>query len=66
MAKNGGKKAHGIIPMRDSGRSEIECGFEDGAAMNANKRYTIKGIGLGKALNVVEMEKPRILVHATG
>lgn len=66
MAKNGGKEAHGIIPRRDSGRSEMECGVEDGEAMNADKRYTIKGIGLGKALNVVEMEKPKILAHATG
>lgn len=66
VAKNGGKEAHGIIPMRDSGRSEMECGFEDGVAMNANKKYMIKGIGLGKALNVVEMEKSRILAHAIG
>lgn len=64
MAKNGGKEAHGVIPKRDNGRSEMECGFEDGEATNANKRYTIKGIGLGKALNVVE--KPKILADATG
>lgn len=37
MAKNGGKEAHGIIPMRNSGRSEMECGVEEGEAMNATK-----------------------------
>ena len=40
--------------------------FEDGEAMNTYKRYVIQGIGLGKALNMVEMEKARLLAHATG